>query len=280
MKKLNVEQGTQEWISLRNNFVGASDAPVILGISPWKTPFQLWNEKMGLTAPKQTEAMKRGNYLEPIARQKFVDSVGYEMYPTVSVHSNIPFMMASFDGISEDNKKAVEIKCPGKEDHEMAMDGVIPEKYVPQLQHQMEVAGLESMYYFSYSENSQKILEIEKDGKFIEKMIKKEKEFWDCIQNLEAPDLTDKDYIKREDEEWMQLAKEWIEIMKIEDRKEQIKKRLLDISGKSNTMGGGIKLSKIPRKGNVDYKSIPELNGIDLERYRKGTIETFRIGLY
>jgi hypothetical protein len=160
------------------------------------------------------------------------------------------------------------------------MDGIIPEKYIPQLMHQMEVAGIQSMFYFSFNERSSRILQIEKDENFIKKMIDKEKAFWDCMQNLEAPELVEKDYIRREDEEWAQLAKEWIEISKIEDRKEQIRKKLIALSGKSNSMGAGIKLSKIPRKGNVDYKVIPELIGIDLERYRKGTIETYRIGVY
>jgi putative phage-type endonuclease len=280
MKKINVEQGSQEWLALRNNMVGASDAPVIMEMSPWTTPYQLWQRKMGLVEVAQTEVMKRGLDLEPIAREQFIESVGYNLSPTVALHDSIPYMMASFDGLSESGEVAVEIKCPGREDHEKAMDGIIPEKYIPQLMHQMEVAGIQSMFYFSFNERSSRILQIEKDENFIKKMIDKEKAFWDCMQNLEAPELVEKDYIRREDEEWAQLAKEWIEISKIEDRKEQIRKKLIALSGKSNSMGAGIKLSKIPRKGNVDYKVIPELIGIDLERYRKGTIETYRIGVY
>jgi len=279
MKKLNIEQGSSEWLALRKTKIGASDCPVIMEVSPWKTPYQLWLDKMGLAETQQNEAMRRGLDLEPIAREKFFEITGIEMFPLVALHDNIEFMLSSFDGISGNKLHALEIKCPGYEDHTMAMDGVIPEKYVPQLQHQMEIAGLESMFYFSYSEKSYKILEIERNDTYIKDMIQKEKKFWDCMQNLEAPELIDRDYIKRNDEEWNQLAKEWIELSNLEDKKEKVRKRLLEISGNSNSMGAGIRLSKFMRKGNVDYKAIPNLKDIDLEKYRKGTIEAYRIGV-
>ncbi len=281
MKLVDVKQGTPEWMALRNNKIGASDAPIIMGMSPWTTPFQLWQIKMGLIQIPDNAAMKRGRDLEEQARQKFIDVTGYEVFPAVALHDSLDFMMASYDGLSKCKKIILEIKCPGKEDHEMAMDGVIPPKYTYQLQQQMEVDEIiDSAFYLSYkSEESYKILQIEKDESLINNLIPKEKAFFECMQNLEAPELIDRDYIKREDEEWTQLAKEWIELSKVEDRKEQVRKRLLEISGKMNSMGAGIKLSKIPRKGSVDYKSIPELNGLDLEKYRKPSIETFRIGV-
>lgn len=279
MKKLNIEQGSTEWLALRRTKIGASDCPVIMQVSPWKTPYQLWLDKMGLTETEQNEAMRRGLDLEPIARQKFIEEIGYGVSPIVALHDSISYMLSSFDGISEDGKIAVEIKCPGYEDHTMAMDGIIPEKYVPQLQHQMEVAGIQSMFYFSYSEKSYKILEIERNDTYIKDMIHKEQKFWDCMQNWKEPELIDRDYIKRNDPEWNQLAKRLIEISNLEEEKEMIRKRLIEISGNSNSMGAGITLSKFMRKGNVDYKAIPQLKEVDLEKYRKGTIETYRIGI-
>ena len=278
MKKLDLEQGSKEWLELRKNMVGASDAPSIMGVG-FKTPYQLWMDKMGLSETKQTDAMKRGLDLEPIARQKFMEIIALDVFPAVALHDSIPFMMASFDGISDMGSIVVEIKCPGSVDHEMAMDGVIPEKYIPQLQHQMEIAEINSMFYFSYTEKSCKILEINKDNSFIKDMLKKEKEFWDCMQNWKEPELIERDYIKIVSEEWDNLAKELIEISKIEDRKEEIRKRLIEISEKKNSMGAGIKLSKILRKGTLDYKAIPELMEVNLEKYRKATIETYRIGI-
>ena len=45
MKLVSVEQGSKEWLALRNNKIGASDAPIIMGESSWTTPFQLWQIK-------------------------------------------------------------------------------------------------------------------------------------------------------------------------------------------------------------------------------------------
>lgn len=281
MKKLNIDQGSKEWLALRKTKIGASDAPVLMQVSPWKTPYQLWLDKMGLSETEQNEAMRRGLDLEPIARNKFIDITGIEVFPCVGLHDFIPFMMASFDGVSKCGKIILEIKVPGKEDHEMAMDGIIPQKYIPQLYHQGEVEKeAERIFYLSYqSEKSYKILEIERNDTYIKDMIQKEQKFWDCMQNWKEPELIDRDYIKRNDPEWNQLAKRLIEISNLEEEKEMIRKRLIEISGNSNSMGAGIRLSKFMRKGNVDYKAIPELKDIDLDKYRKGTIETYRIGI-
>jgi hypothetical protein len=44
-------------------------------------------------------------------------------------------------------------------------------------------------------------------------------------------------------------------------------------------MGAGIRLSKIPRKGAVDYSQIECLKELDLEPYRKKSIEYWKIGV-
>ena len=59
--------------------------------------------------------------------------------------------------------------------------------------------------------------------------------------------------------------------------KEDLRKQLIFLSGESNSRGSGISLCQVVRKGNVDYAKIPELKGIDLEKYRKGSISSWRI---
>lgn len=282
MKLVELVQGSDEWLKFRNNKIGASDAPIIMGKSPHTTPYQLWQIKMGLLKVEDNDAMRKGRELEPVARRKFIDLTGWEVFPAVAVHEEIEYMSASFDGISPCGKIMLEIKVAGKQDHEMAMDGIVPPKYEDQLQQQLEVnKTAECVFYFSYkTDGSYKMLQIERDPKRIEEIKKEEKTFWDCMQNLESPDLIDRDYRQIDDEEWKQLAQEWKGICELEERKEQIRKRLIAISGQSNSMGAGIKLSKINRKGSIDYKLIPELKTVNLEKYRKGMIETYRIGIY
>ncbi len=41
---IKAEQRSEEWLKLRREGLGASDIPAVLGISPYKTPYQLWAE--------------------------------------------------------------------------------------------------------------------------------------------------------------------------------------------------------------------------------------------
>jgi len=52
---------------------------------------------------------------------------------------------------------------------------------------------------------------------------------------------------------------------------------LIEMAQGSNCRGGGIKLSKVVSKGTIDYKAIPELAGVDLEKYRKKPTECWKI---
>ena len=39
-------QQSEEWLEFRRSRIGASDAPIIMGVSPWKTHYKLWVEKI------------------------------------------------------------------------------------------------------------------------------------------------------------------------------------------------------------------------------------------
>ena len=39
---INLEQGTYEWLEWRMGGLGASDAPVVMGVSPYSTSRTLW----------------------------------------------------------------------------------------------------------------------------------------------------------------------------------------------------------------------------------------------
>lgn len=279
-----MNQNTPEWLELRKKKIGSSDAPIILEKSPWMTPFQLFCQKLSLVPErKRSVAMQRGLDMEAQARHAFENITGIIMFPQVIISSDFDFMMASMDGIDIEGKHAVEIKCPGKEDHQKAMDGVVPEKYIPQLQHQMIVAKLEMIFYFSYNTQGSKIIEVKRDPKFANMLIEKEKEFWDRLQNLEAPPFCERDFIERKDDLWLHATARYIELAQdIESKeveREMLKEQIIAMAGNDCVKGGGVRLSKSIRKGNIDYKAIPELQNMDLEPYRKAPIESWRLSI-
>ena len=118
--------------------------------------------------------------LEDDARDAFTNRTQIKVSPKVGVSSEYEWMMASFDGISDDHKTIVEIKCPGVKDHTTASKGKIPEHYYAQVQHQIAVAEsantINKAYYFSYAVIPNYLIEVKPDYDYIDKMIEKEKD--------------------------------------------------------------------------------------------------------
>ena len=273
-----IQQNTPEWLEMRKNKIGASDAPIIMGVSPWKTPYQLWEEKLDLAPqPDMTHVMRRGHELEPIARQVYNDYTGNCAEPEVVIHPEREWMMASLDGISLDRSIVLEIKCPGKRDHDIAGSGKVPEKYYPQLQHQLACIGANSLHYFSYTDDGFHLVEVERDDKYIASLYTKEGEFYKMMQNFEAPPLADADFEERDDAEWLSIANELREIQALKKKESELKKRLIFLSQNRSCKGGGLKFRKSVGKGSVDYNAIPALEGLDLEKYRRPPVERWRL---
>src|SRR5271165_7033006 len=117
----DIQIGSPEWIELRRAYIGASDAPVVMGVSPWRTPLQLWMEKTGMgDSQPVTKAMHRGTVLEPEALAMYCDLVGINMLPRIMFSQSNEFQMATLDGIDASASIAVEIKTPGAVDHRVA----------------------------------------------------------------------------------------------------------------------------------------------------------------
>ncbi len=283
-KFLDLKQGSPEWHMFRRNHIGASDAPIIMKKSPWKTPHKLWQEKLGLIGNAPTSAaMQRGIDLEEAARNRFCKLTGIDVLPAVAISNQYDFMAASYDGISTDRKEIVEIKCPGAEDHKVALSGFVPGKYVYQLLQQMVVSGADHIHYFSYKNDTDialVTLERRDMESEIECLISEERKFWQCVQNLEEPGLEENDYLKMDNVEWNLTVDEYLSVKKqlkeLEDKEKSYRNMLIDLSGNQNCMGGGIKLLKVFRKGTVDYAKIPELKNVDLDIYRKPMVESWR----
>jgi putative phage-type endonuclease len=283
-----MEQQTEEWLEMRKSHIGASDAIVIMGISPWKTPYDLFQEKMGLIDSSfKSQAMQRGLDLEQEARSRFEQLVGVEVEPKVLINPKIKWQMASLDGMSKDGKTIVEIKCPGREDHKKAVCGKIPEKYYPQLQHQLCVCDLDEMYYFSYDGEKGCTVKVKRDQKYIDELLEKELEFWNCMEAFTPPALTERDFTKRTDLEWKNIAYEWKMVQKslkeYEKRENELRLQLIKLADGKNSQGSGLKISKVMRKGNIAYEEMPCIEYMKkygyAESYRKPYSEFWKVSM-
>jgi putative phage-type endonuclease len=267
---------------LRREFIGSSDASAIMQVSPWDTRLTLWETKLGLRPAKDISyAMAEGIKQEENARKYISDITGIQFYPDRIFSEKYPFMMANLDGMSECRQYSVEIKCPGIIDHSKAIAGIVPEKYIPQLQHQMIVSGHKIMYYLSYYRDNPVILKVEQDLDYQEKLIEAEKEFYQNLLTFTEPTKCDRDYVKRTDASWRDAAHKYTGLKKmcdeLNEQLEEAKTNLLLMAQDKSTEGCGVKVIKSSRKGTVQYSKIPELQYIDLDYYRSCPVEHWKI---
>lgn len=194
-----MEQRTDDWEKWRRQGIGASDAPIIMGVSPWTTRKQLWEQKLGISPPfKGNWATERGNRLEPVARAAYELEFARDMPPRLVEHKDHPWMRASLDGFNEIDNIVLEIKIPGKKSHECAKKGKIPDCYYAQVQHQLFVTGAKEAHYYSYYNTAPKdcpevwegvnvVTTI--DEEYCKKLFELEKEFWECVQSKTPPKI-------------------------------------------------------------------------------------------
>ena len=60
----------QEWLEQRRAVVTATDVPILLGVSQYKSPLQLWAEKVEGKEQAQSTAMEVGLDLQPVLIRK------------------------------------------------------------------------------------------------------------------------------------------------------------------------------------------------------------------
>ena len=271
MKLVDIEQGSPEWLEFRRSKVGSSDAAVIMGLSPWKTPYQLWKQKIEGTTDAVNPAMREGLRLEPIARDMFTEETGISVTPKVGISEENPWQISSFDGITEDGKIVWEVKCGSLELYEQALRGEIPPYYFCQLQHHLCVAKADKAIYSCFYREEIKNLDVWPDINYIEKMLHKQKKFSELLMNGEPPELCDRDYEIIEHARGENLLKEYFLLgeqeKEIKKRKDELKEEIIEIGPKRNFIMGGTKIYQMTNSS-YDYKKMRE-DGLNVDSYKK-----------
>ena len=295
MDSINYVQGSPEWKLMRRTHVMASDAPIIMGVSPWRSIHDLYLDKTEGKEQPRNSYMERGVNLEEEARRQFELVTGHFVTPKVLFHPEFPWLGASLDG-TNGSGIIVEIKCPGNEDHEKAIRGEVPVKYYPQLQQQMLVAGAESVHYFSYRPehgHTWTMITVPRDQAFIDAMFPKLYSFYLCIINKTPPPKTMTEHLRgaikgmqrvaKEDELFLmkeeRLAYLITELAEMEDEAKFLREDLITRCGDTPTVGDLLTFTPIIVKGSVDYSAIPELRLIDKEKYRREAKIVWRVAL-
>jgi putative phage-type endonuclease len=280
-----LHQNTREWQRWRLEGIGSSDAPVIMGESNFKTPRVLWSIKTGRAAEgSDSPAARRGRALEQLARNAYEARMGMQMEPTCLVHDQLDWMRASLDGFSFDGSIVLEIKCPlSGRDQAAIKEGRIPAHYYAQIQHQLEVSRAQEAHFWSFDGTSGILVIAQPDREYTVRLIEAETAFWQRVVDNRWSECTDDELDLDADPEWHSAALQYREARTRLDRatleEERARKQLEQMATARRTYGSGIEVLRSFRKGAVDYSSVPELRGIDLEQYRKAAVEVVKINL-
>jgi putative phage-type endonuclease len=138
------------WHRTRQKGIGSSDAPCILGVSTFKTPFDIYQQKIAAEPiiSEETPKMRAGKELEGA----IADWWGREYQFRVirdnkfRFHPQYPFMFAELDRIAfhpDRGPGLVEVKNTERKIFEKWRVGEMPLSFYIQTQHQFACSGLE-----------------------------------------------------------------------------------------------------------------------------------------
>jgi len=183
-----VNMPREDWLKHRMVGIGGSDVGAILGLSKWKTPLQVWEEKKGIAPPQEeTPAMKRGILLEPSVIKDWeieTKRVAKEE-KAIHFHPEHDILLANTDSLILDNGDGMgtgilEAKTVAEIAYS-AWDGNIPIYYYVQLQHYLNVMGLKwgefSIWILGWGIDSDRF-PVVRDETLIDNMTNELMEWW------------------------------------------------------------------------------------------------------
>jgi putative phage-type endonuclease len=244
-----------------------------MGLNPWQTPYGLWLVRTGRMTVPVTAPMQHGTQMEPAARAAYEEQTGSVMQPLVLTEGDYS---ASLDGITLEGDLIVEIKCPYKGQASALWQAVsvgeVPEHYGIQVQHQMMVSGAAQAHLWVFDGSTGLLVEIQRD----EVTMAAIRAAWDGFQTYldtdTPPPLTDRDTVERSDPAWTLAAGLYVEAKrKAEEAAESLdraRERLVSLASHASESGRGVTVTRFFKQGAVEYKKVPELKVVDLDRYR------------
>ena len=159
MQIVNAPQGSAEWHAHRAQSLNASDAPAMMGCSPYKSRGELVRQMAtGVTAEVDPATQRRfddGHRYEALARPLAEGIIGEELYPVVGYIelTGGKRLSASFDGLTLAGDIAFEHKSLNDDLRQIMQPGCtgadLPPLYRVQMEQQLAVSGAERVLFMA-----------------------------------------------------------------------------------------------------------------------------------
>lgn len=173
----------EQWLEERRKGIGGSDAAAVAGLSPWKSPVEVWLEKTGQVEPEEPgEAAYWGTVLEDVVAQEFSKRTGFKVRRRNAIlkHPQYEWMIANVDRMLVGSSEGLECKTTSAFQAKEWEGDEIPAQYIVQVQHYMAVTGAKA-WWLAVLIGGQKFIHkrIERDDELIQQLIEIERDFWE-----------------------------------------------------------------------------------------------------
>lgn len=186
------------WLAQRKTGIGGSDAAVVAGFSPWKTPFQLWEEKTGRREDadlSDNEAVEWGLRLEDVVADAYAERTGRKVrrVHTLQRHRLFDHVVGNFDRLVVGEQRGLECKTTSefsKRDPSWGEDGSdqVPDPYFMQVQHYLAITGFKVWDLAAlFGGRHLRVYTIPRHEQVIARLLILETEFWKLVRMNEPP---------------------------------------------------------------------------------------------
>ena len=187
-----------QWLTVRKQGIGSSDAAAAVGLNPYKSQLELWMDKTGRddNLPKtdpndETSPAYWGTLLEHIVAAHYTKRTGHRVRRINAVlqHPKETWMLANIDRevMGAPDVQILECKTAGFQGSFLWREGV-PEYIQLQVMHQLAVTGkpCADVAVLICGQDLQ-IHRIHRDEALIAKLIELERAFWHYVETDTAP---------------------------------------------------------------------------------------------
>ena len=193
----------KEWLRIRKQGVGGSDAGAVCGVNPYVSPANVYLDKISDDISlEDNEAMRQGRDLEHYVAERFTEATGIKVRRSRAIyqHDEYPFMLADVDRLIVGERAGLECKTASAFSADKWNNiSSIPDHYIIQCQHYMAVMKWEYMYIACVVLGKKFVYyRLERNNDMIGNLISIEKKFWE--ENVLARNLPEPDGSKAYDE--------------------------------------------------------------------------------
>ncbi len=263
--------------------ITSKNAGAALGLSEYKSPDDLVRQLVREYHGAESEfvsnvATEYGKTHEKLAVMDYEMHTGYTVIEMTELSDgNFTWLYSPSIMIVDDEDKTVNIKCPfglrNKKDPKFKK-AIDQKKYYAEMQLDMAIANKGSCDFYQWSITGTSLENVPFDKEWFLENI----EELDNFRKWALAQLDNKEHLEDKIKEVNTLLAD--ELIKEHDklkatigdadaRIKEIVKELVTICKERDSIVCGRKLTNAERKGNVDYKKVPELKGVDLDPYRK-----------